>query len=291
MLLKFCEDNFLFYITHTKYFDILCLFVVLLFIALFILIQKDEFIEKIKNNNFKMFTIIFSLGIFVGFLVFLFAWSLNKNKFEGCSTRYYQNIYFKAEKNINKTLKNFEKSKVIIVGDSRMEFIDNDEEIIKPFNFEFVAKSGMRIDWFKDVAVPRLEEILKNNNYNYYVVVNMGVNDLNSDYKGKEIAEDYFKLYSKIAYKYPNLKFYIMSVNPIIDKKLADAGTSDKRTTKKIKLFNKTIQENLKNHDAKNMFYCDAYNTLNFKTKDGLHYTQDTNKKIIKYIINDCVQF
>ena len=51
MLLKFCEDNFLFYITHTKYFDILCVFVVLFFIALFVLTQKNEFIDKFKNKH------------------------------------------------------------------------------------------------------------------------------------------------------------------------------------------------------------------------------------------------
>lgn len=291
MLLKFCEDNFLFYITHTKYFDILCVFVVLFFLALFILTQKNEFIDKFKNSNFKMFTTIFSFGIFVGFLVFLFAWILNKNEFEGCSTRYYQNIYFKVENCLNKTLNNLKKSKVIIVGDSRMEFIDNDKEIIKPFNFEFVAKSGMRIDWFKNTALPKVRKILKDNEFNYYIIVNMGVNDLNSNYKGKEIAEDYFELYSKLAKGYPDVDVYIMSVNPIWEDKLNKWEKPNKRTVKKIKLFNNTIQNELTESSLENIHYCDAYNTINFNSDDGLHYTQDTNKDIIKYIVSKCIDF
>ena len=291
MLLKFCEDNFLFYITHTKYFDILCLFVVLFFIALFILIQKNEFIDKFKNNNFKMLTIIFSFGIFVGFFVFLFVWSLNMNEFEGCSTRYVANVYAKSENNMFKMIDNLKNSKIIIVGDSRMEFIKNDKEIVLPFNLEFVAKSGMRIDWLKKTAIPQVKKILKNKNYKYYIVVNMGVNDLNSDLKGKEIAEDYFEIYSKLANEYSDVKIYLMSVNPIIEKKLNKIEPLNKRTNKKIKLFNQTIQKELKVSNTENMYYCDAYNNLKFETDDGLHYTQNTNKKIINYIINDCVQF
>lgn len=292
MLLKFCEDNFLFYITHTKYFDILCVFVVLFFIALFVLTQKNEFIDKFKNNNFKMFTIIFSFGIFVGFLVFLFAWSLNKNKFEGCSTKYYQNIYSKAKNSFVQKMDKINDSKLIIVGDSRMQLINDDKEIVKPFNMEFVAKGGTKIDWLENTALPRVQRILDKNEFNYYVLVNMGVNDLdNKNYDGNEIAKDYFDIYEALARKYKEINIYILSVNPIEEKTINNYFNGNNRTNKKIKLFNKSIQDKLKENDLNNMYYCDSYNVLNFKTLDGLHYTQDTNKKIINYIVNDCVNF
>ena len=291
MLLKFCEDNFLFYITHTKYFDILCVFVVLFFIALFVLTQKNEFIDKFKNNNFKMLTIIFSFGIFVGFLVFLFAWSLNKNKFEGCSTKYYQNIYSKAKKSFVKKMDKINDSKLIIVGDSRMQLINDDKEIVKPFNMEFVAKGGAKIDWLENNALPKVKKILNKNEFNYYVLVNMGVNDLNSNLEVAEIVEDYFKLYSELAERFPNVEVYIMSVNPINEEKRNKIEPNNKRTTEKIKLFNQTIQEKLKDSNLKNMYYCDAYNNLKFDTNDGLHYTQETNENIIYYISNKCIDY
>ena len=291
MLLKFCEDNFLFYITHTKYFDILCVFVVLFFIALFVLTQKNEFIDKFKNNNFKMLTIIFSFGIFVGFLVFLFAWSLNKNKFEGCSTKYYQNIYSKAKNSFVKKMDKINDSKLIIVGDSRMQLINDDKEIVKPFNMEFVAKGGAKIDWLENNALPKVKKMLNKNEFNYYVLVNMGVNDLNSNLEVAEIVEDYFKLYSELAERFPNVKVYIMSVNPINEEKRNKIEPNNKRTTEKIKLFNQTIQEKLKDSNLKNMYYCDAYNNLKFDTNDGLHYTQETNENIIYYISNKCIDY
>ena len=39
------------------------------------------------------------------------------------------------------------------------------------------------------------------------------------------------------------------------------------------------------------MYYCDAYHDLDFDTDDGLHYTRETNKKIIKYITDDCIKY
>ena len=182
-------------------------------------------------------------------------------------------------------------NKVVVVGDSRMSLIVDNEDLVKPFNFMFVAKSGMKIDWLKDYALGQVKEILKNKNYNYHVVVNMGVNDLNDvEYKGDDISEKYFKLYKDLAKKYPNVKIYLMSVNPI-DDVLINQKPYNNRTTEEILLFNKTTQDLLKRKGLDNMYYCDSYNQVNFKTDDGLHYTDDTNKEIIKYIDNECVQY
>ena len=291
MILKFCDDNFLFYITHTKYFDILCYFVIFLLIALFILVQKNDFIEKVKKSKFKMFFIILFSGFFVGFLIFLFAWLLNKDTFNGCSTRYYQNIYFKTESTINETVNNLKNSKVIIVGDSRMERIVDDESINIPSNFTFVAKSSMKINWFKNTALSRVRKILTNDKYKYHIVINMGVNDLDEEqYNGDEIASEYFELYNNLAKKYSTSKIYILSVNPI-NEDMINERWHNGRTTKKVKAFNSTIKKELDNSELNNIYYCDSYNTLDFKTKDGLHYTQDTNREIINYIVNKCVKF
>ena len=291
MLLKFCNDNFLFYITHTKYFDILCCFVILFLIFLIFLSFNDKFINKIKNNKFKMIFIIAFLGLFVGFLLFLFAWILNKDAFNGCSTKFYENIYFRAKNDLNKKTAELNKSKVIVVGDSRMEFIADDKDIVIPFNFEFVAKSGMKIDWFRKTAILKVKSILKNKEYKYYVIVNMGVNDLNTNYKGDEISKDYFKLYQKLAKDYPNIDVYIMSVNPIYEDKLNKSEVSNKRTVNKIKLFNNNILNELEHSNLDNLYYCDSYNNLHFESEDGLHYTRDTNKEIINYIANKCIDF
>ena len=292
MILKFCDDNFLFYVTHTKYFNILCYFVIFLLIALFILIQKNEFIEKVKKSKFRMFFIILFSGIFVGFLIFLFVWLLNKDTFNGCSTKYYQNVYFKTESQLNNTIKVLKQSKVIITGDSRIDQIRDNSSLNKPFNFVFVSKGGSKIDWFKNFAVKNIKKIINSNNNSYYIVANMGVNDLNNkNYNGEEIAKRYFKLYQQLAEDYPEVKIYVLSVNPIDENIINNYWSDNVRTNKKIKKFNETIKNSIEENDIKNMFYCNSNNSINFKTDDGLHYTKETNQKIVDYIVNKCISF
>lgn len=292
MLLKICENSLIFNITHAKYFDILCYFVMLILVSLCVLIKNEKIFDKIKNNFLKKFLLILVFGIFVAFLFFLFFVLLDSKAFVGCSTKYYQNVYIRAENKVYDISKKIKSSKVIIVGDSRMSFIKDDLQFHKPNNIEFVAKSGMKIDWLENDAMNEIDNILDDNDYNYYVVVNMGVNDLNNDkYKGDDIALDYFKSYKEIASKYSNIKLYVLSVNPIDEKKINITWSNNNRTNKEIELFNKTIKNEIEDSDIFNIYYCDSYNDMSFETEDGLHYTQGTNKRIINYIVNDCVQY
>ncbi len=172
-----------------------------------------------------------------------------------------------------------------------MSLIEDDEDIETPFNVEFIAKSGMKISWFEETALKEIDNTITDN-YQYHIVINMGVNDLNSDdYEGDDIAEEYFALYQELAEEYPDAKIYLLSVNPVDEDIINDNYSTNKRTNEKIELYNEQIQESIEEAGLDNIYYCDSYNTLTFETNDGLHYTQDTNRQIVSYILNNCVQY
>ena len=264
---------------------VLCLIV--LFLVLFLIIYKFNLktviFEKIKLYRNNILAIV--LILISAFSIWTVTAKQESEVITDVQLKQLTNV-FSTEKN-NAILNN----EIVVVGDSRMSLIDDDKDIVKPANLMFVAKSGMRIDWLENEALPKVNGILENKKFKYHIVVNMGVNDLNDDkYKGDEIAEEYFKLYSKLAKENGDIDVYILSVNPI-DDVLINQKWKNNRTTGEIKLFNKTIQKELAKSNLDNMHYCDSYNSIKFETYDGLHYTEETNKKIINYINNNCVQY
>lgn len=188
----------------------------------------------------------------------------------------------------------YELNKIIIVGDSRMWLINNSREKLNmPNNIIFDAESGAKINWLTIVGIPRLYEILKDTDkkYKYNVVFNLGVNDLNSDEKVEILAKRYFDEYKKIINSNKSISFYFLSVNPIEENTLQEKfDRENKRTNKKIEEFNNYFINRLSKENIENAKYCDSYNTLNFVLPDGLHYDSETNKKIINYIINNCIK-
>ena len=274
---KICSDDLFFFFTNSKYLDIMCYVAIFLCLILLLMLQYKSFFKK-RFRKFKLTLFIlipFLFILFFGGTVFIF---LNKEQFNGCMNPY-NSIHTD--------------SKIIISGDSRMEYIENDDEIVLPYNISFVAKSGASIQWFSSIAMPELRNIIENidDNFNYYVVVNMGVNDLQNDINIKKRVEEYFDYYKELANINENVKIYVLSVNPINEKKLNKSQPYNIRTTKMVEEFNKYMLNTVEESNIDNMYYCDAYNDLSFDTDDGIHYTRETNKKIIKYITDDCIKY
>lgn len=206
------------------------------------------------------------------------------------------NNYFKIEEEIiikpNQKPK-LEINKVLIIGDSRMELINNDKNNLGvPSNFIFKAQSGARITWLYQVGLPWLREQIKiiNDNYNYIVLFNLGVNDLNSSTEVKELAKKYFDVYKHVIEKNKNITFYFLSVNRVDESVIEKYFPDQKRTNKKIESFNQHFIDKINQEKLYNVKYCDSYNTLNIKFYDGLHFDFNTNEKIIDYLINDCIK-
>ena len=275
--MRICEEKIMFEIAYQNGINMLC-FALIIFSVLVFTIIKNKKISRIITNKFILIVTILILIEIITILVSVIICPLYK----GCSCQ--------LENNISK---NYKDDRVIIVGDSRMSLIDdyyNDYDI--PSNYKFIAKSGAKIDWFVNGAIPSLESELDKNadKYRYHVVVNMGVNDLSHIDNVEKKALEYFSYYKSLALKYPSAKFYLLSVNPINKRimryrwSFMDINNSD------IDKFNDILFKNSKDIYPALLYYCDSNDNIDFKTYDGLHYKHDTSQMIIDYIKNKCVK-
>lgn len=267
---------------------ILCLILLVCFLYLLSDVFKIDLIKNIKeifyNHKFLVCAIIL-------LPLFSFLTVIAKSDDNKMSTDI--NMPLLSVNDFSAKLNDISLNKVVIVGDSRMEFIYNKKDKLDiPTNFIFDAKSGATIDWLIDTGEPKLREILDNRdtNYKYHVVFNLGVNDLNDDVVSKTIANDYLNIYKNIINDYPDINFYFLSVNPIDEDIIYDYFPG-KRTDEKIEMFNAYFGIYVQNVNDKRIKYCDSYNRLDFNLPDGLHYDDETDQQIIDYISRDCINY
>lgn len=170
---------------------------------------------------------------------------------------------------------------LIIVGDSRTAYMKETPNITKKYpKTIFIAKAGSKYDWMENTAFPELEQYL-NSKQKYIVVFNHGVNDL-------EDLELYKSFYSSKITNNPNYnkhKYYFMSVNPIFKNCRTDRMFfMPNHKIQYIQNFNKSMQSFWGKRN-----YIDCYSYLintGYDSYDGIHYEDNTNIKIMNYILN-----
>lgn len=157
----------------------------------------------------------------------------------------------------------------IFVGDSRTVGVQMSKA---PADTKYIAKNGMGYEWLKSTGGQTLQSYLKLNP-NVKVVLALGVNDLGN-------VNSYIKYYKNLMKKYPKTEFYVLSVNPVDEKKEASHGYKIKNST--IRSFNRKM------YKAFHSSYVNTYDYLidrGFETRDGLHYTRAIYRDLYDYII------
>ncbi len=277
--------NVLLLLNKSIYLNIYCCLTILICLILcFVISKKSLLLKKIFLNKTVVFV---CLTLAFASCAIVLVEANGNNNIENDD----EYIFFKDD-STNNGIKDISLNKIIIVGDSRMEYIETDPDINIPSNISFVAHSGMKIEWFSSDAMNKLNEILSaKSDYTYHVVLNMGINDLNFEKSGKIVANNYYNLYKKLISKYPNDEFYILSINPVDEKLIKKTRPTNIRTNAEIENANLEYKRLIKSSTYTNVTFCDSYSAIDFDTEDGLHFTKDTNKKIIDYISNDCIQY
>lgn len=153
---------------------------------------------------------------------------------------------------------------VLYVGDSRTEGMKI--AVGESENIKFIAKVGAGLSWLKSSAASSAEGIIKSKPETI-IIFNFGVNDLGN-------IDKYLTFYRTFGQKPSNI--WYMSVNPVVDGKSSV-------TNAQIEEFNSKLKAQAGSR------YIDTYSYLKtdgFNSPDGLHYDNDTYKKIHEYCLS-----
>lgn len=194
-------------------------------------------------------------------------------------------------------------SNLIMVGDSRtartQEVLVEEKFDLKARGISFVAQSGEGLVWFKKEGEKKLWRMLNTKKGKTAIVFNLGVNSLSgSSYVAKEYIEYMNELAVKLKKK--NVDLYYMSVNPLNSEQFAWYKENHETDYRKkyesvIREFNQKIKSGL----AKSYTYIDTYSYLmkygyvtarfygSTRSDDGIHYTAQTYKRILNYVIRE----
>ena len=116
----------------------------------------------------------------------------------------------------------------------------------------------------------------------------MGVNDIQFSRPFDDDIKSYKMEFKKLVKKYPKVKFYYLSINPIEEDKMNLFYPENRRTNNEIIFFNKEMFDFTTKNNIK---YCSSYDKVVFNTIDGIHYDESTNQRIIDYINNNCIEY
>lgn len=153
----------------------------------------------------------------------------------------------------------------------------------------YIAQVGKSYKWFNETAVPKVNSRISTGKDKYNIILLMGVNDgVSSSKNGKKAANKYYKKVSELAKtKWKNHNVIYVSVNPVRETKNHYAKVSG------VDAFNKEMKSKINSSKISNLKYCDTASSISASQKnssDGLHYNNDTNKKVYDIIVNNCLK-
>lgn len=161
------------------------------------------------------------------------------------------------------------KNTIVFIGDSRTVGM---KEAVGSNSHIWSCKVGAGYSWFKSTGIPAVNSQI---NSNTAVVILMGVNDCDST----TVAKNYASLVNEKAKQWTSsgAEVYYVSVNPVDENKHPGVSNST------IETFNNTLKSALDS----NVKWIDTYSSLkgNVVSPDGLHYNNDTYKKIYDTIV------
>lgn len=166
--------------------------------------------------------------------------------------------------------------RTVIIGDSRAAHLKKDNEQ----HDEWIAEPEKGYSWFSCTAVRDLGTLLKHDSL-YNVVLFMGINDCNdcANEGHSHHASEYARTINSLMETWPDARFFVCTAGP-------EDGTAYERTRSKgvIEEFNRVLTEECR------ASVIDIYGFLTeegYETRDGIHYTPETDRRIYAFIMQE----
>ena len=172
----------------------------------------------------------------------------------------------------------------ILIGDSRMVFLERSVDYDE--NDIIICKGAMAYDWFSTEAVSKLRQIL-DNDPDYAVVINMGVNDCANNCSGwtEYFVQDYIDLINELSFEYPSTRFYFASVGHI---KNYYTGTHGNMPADEVNAYIDIFNENMKESCLSTYIdLCEHLDEVGYVWADNVHYATATSQEIYDYIVKN----
>lgn len=230
--------------------------------------KNNDLLKNLSGNfsgpNLLKIKIALAFGVFIFFTLLIFGGAAAQKDFYNLALTNQTTL---ASSNIGskKCTADEISNKVIYVGDSRTTMLEDALKDTKPKE-DFIGSVSAGYDWFSTTGISEIEKKISTDPSSI-IVINFGINDINN-------VDNYINLYQNLFEKYPDVKFYIMSINPVDESITNQNGYYV--TNQDIETFNSKIASTFPNQ------YINTYNDINndFETTDGIHYSDITSKKI-----------
>lgn len=214
----------------------------------------------------KMKLILFGFGalIFVSILFSIFAGKDNANLLITNASE----LTDVMKRGSRKCTESGVSSKLMYVGDSRIENMKN---AVQDDSITYITNGGGNYEWFSNEGITNVDSQIVEKP-NQIIVFNLGINDLDN-------VDNYINKYNELITKYPDTKFFILSVNPV-----DESDTNISVTNDDISLFNSKMYKAFPN------YYIDSSKNLNnFTYVDGVNFTDETYVNINNYAVKALV--
>ena len=192
---------------------------------------------------------------------------------------WYVNSEGKAVKRAPRNHENDRYDTVLMVGGSRFRHMA-DKYGITAENVQYIAQGGAKVGWLKEIAYPEIQKAVVKGKKTA-IVFNMGLNDM-------EHVDIYLRFYNEQLAELlndPSCDLFMMSVNPIDEKKYDQYQSGGNKHNWQVCEFNRKMRSQLDSRYR----YIDTYQYLSSQFDmatmtvwDGIHYTRRCSRLILR---------